>query len=68
MQVGHDSHTCLLPHNKERLAKLGTKKRGRPLGAKTKVKYDAMGNIASSQEINKKEMMEPRRRGRLPGS
>jgi hypothetical protein len=69
LQAGHDSHTCLLlPHNKERLAQLGTKKRGRPPGVKNKVKYDAMGNIAASQEINKKEMMEPRRRGRPPGS
>jgi hypothetical protein len=32
------------------------------------VKYDAMGNIAGSQEIDEKEMMEPRRRGRPPGS
>jgi hypothetical protein len=32
------------------------------------VKYDAMGNIADGQEINKKEMMEPRRRERPLGS
>jgi hypothetical protein len=69
LQAGHDSLTCLLlPHNKERLAQLGTKKRGRPPGAKNKVESDAMGNIAGSQEINKKEIMEPRRRGRPPGS
>jgi hypothetical protein len=69
LQAGHDSRTCLLlPHNKERLTQLQTKNRGRPPGAKNKVKYDAMGNIVDGQEINKKEMMEPRRRERPLGS
>jgi hypothetical protein len=50
------------------LDQLGTKKRGRPQGAKNKVESDAMGNNVGSREINMKEMMKPRRQGRPPGS
>lgn len=64
---GHDARTCLkLEHNRERLAALGGRRSGRPLGSRNKVTKFADGIEVGIQE--QQTSTGPRRRGRPVGS